>query len=161
MTRAGRPRARGLALFLCVAGAGCGEGTTGSAPDGGPWNGTQLVVFASLRDAPGFVQVTEVEVRVTGPNNVVGGRASRLPVSFSVVPPADEPDADVGISIRVEIEDDLVLERSARTQFVPMESRRLDLPVEFDCLYGCPERQTCIDGRCRSDRIAPADLEPW
>jgi hypothetical protein len=92
------------------------------------------------------------------------------------------PDSDAGaIAVRVEGYSQPswtpssgyspVLVRTAETQFVPGETKLLRVLLQGGCLLGlpggppgaptCAPPQTCIDGACQDDHVAPQGLEPY
>ncbi len=156
---------RALAVFVLLAGlvGGCRKPAT------------QLVVVVSADLPP--AETAQIRARVwpidatssgTGREptathvfRTTGGRAISIPFSFGVVPPAD---GSSRVELRVaalDAEGHVVVERTARSGFLPRQSLRLPMFLASQCRgIVCPDLQTCELGICIDADIAPETLVP-
>jgi hypothetical protein len=126
-----------------------------------------------LSGAIGSLQVTTV---TGGKLNEVGHPAGELPLELKVLAPS----GDTSAALKVEVDGYPgapgtatmpLLVRTAETHFVPGRTMLLRVLLQGSCLFGlpggppgaptCTGTQTCIDGACASDVIAPQALEPY
>lgn len=104
---------------------------------------------------------------------------SALPYQVALGPPG----GDIGAAVGVRVEGYLqagwtaqstvapLLVRTAETHFVPGRTSLLRVMLQGQCLLAlpggppggptCTAPQTCIDGQCRDDVVAPQGLEPY
>lgn len=86
------------------------------------------------------------------------------PLSWGIVAPEDDPEAEVEIVLRgfygsAEAEEPYLVDKHAVVRFVPDEVRLLCLNLEASCVdVNCPDEQTCHEGTCRDAAINSATL---
>jgi hypothetical protein len=125
----------------------------------------------------GEVGWVRVETTVGGQITDTSFGADELPYEKKVTAPAGDASAPLGVSVwgfpgpLDASTAPALLQRSAATHFVPGETRLLRMELQAACLPGllggppggptCTTPETCIDGKCASDAVAPASLPPY
>ena len=155
--------------------AACSPGSPAPSPP--PTEVIVGVQSEQLSGAVGTVHVTATVGGETKDDEVLA--PSSLPHEVPLVAP--DGDASAPIDVRVEgyaqtgwtvgSGGSPVLVRTAETQFVPGETRLLRVVLQGSCLLGlpggppgaptCSSPQTCINGACQDDNVAPQGLEPY
>lgn len=126
-----------------------------------------LVVDAdpALRAEGGVLHLVVTGAIVGGPTEValdrtVAGAELRWPVTVGIVPRGN--DARRGVSVEATLTTSSGTTRaSARTGFLPDETRVLGLSLEACCTgVVCTDLATCASCACRSDAVDPRALPP-
>jgi hypothetical protein len=123
----------------------------------------------------GAIDSLQVTTTVGGKATSATHSAGDLPLEVKVLAPSD----DTSAALRVEVDGfppsagtaAILLLRTAETHFIPGQTRLLRVMLQGSCLLGlpggppggpaCAATQTCIDGVCVSDLVAPEALEPY
>ena len=129
-----------------------------------------LVIDTDLR-VPDDIDL--VHIGVLGPTEIpadqtvalAGDAAIGLPLSLGLV-----SDSDRLGPVKITVDGQLttgadpitVVTRNVRTTFVQDETRVVLVRLLASCVgHMCPDEQTCNDGTCRPQFLAPSELEPW
>lgn len=139
------------ALLLLLGLTGCGSVTE-----------IVLVVFADPQIADSIVSVTvtaESSER-TDSESSSDISANSFPLTLTLVPRQGAP--QVRVQVRADMDGGNSLEQSFRTAFVRDSRRQLRIYLEPNCVdRTCPAAETCVDGQCIDNQVAPEDLPLW
>ena len=154
--------------LLSVAVAACNGDVQPMDTDAGVAIGTQLVVQVDTEsnNLPDWLQFVNVEAE--GPTGEVEGSTGMVgdvdfPVTVGVVAPPGSPNATVRVEAWGRTGRGNVVSTSRTTRFVEGETLLLELELEESCLrVACPGAdETCEQGTCRNDFVAPEALPRW